>query len=604
MFQSYTTSSDPGQGASRVALLRANLKETGLDGFLVPHGDAHQSEYLAPSEQRLAWLTGFGGSAGFAIVLADRAAIFVDGRYTLQVRDQVDLDIFEPVAIAEILPGAWLKDNAPEGSRIGYDPWLHTRAGIAGLEKACADRNVVLVPVAANPLDAVWTDRPEPPTGRVSLQPEELAGEIARDKIARIAKIVAEKKAASAVLTQTDSIAWLLNIRGSDVAHNPVALSYATLSAKGAVHLFIDERKLGNSVRAALAPFVEIAGYGEFTDHLAKLGRDGQAVLLDPASCGKAVADAIETSGGTVIEGTDPVTAPKAIKNAAEIAGTKKAHVRDGAAVSRFLAWLDREAPGGAVDEISAAKALEGFRAETGALKEISFDTISGAGPNGAIVHYRVTEETNRPLDRNSLYLCDSGGQYADGTTDITRTVAIGEPTAEMRDRFTRVLKGHIAIATARFPKGTPGAQIDGLARIALWKAGLDFDHGTGHGVGVYLGVHEGPQSISKRSTVAFEPGMIVSNEPGYYKTGEYGIRIENLELVRPAEAIPGGDREMLGFEPLTLVPFDQRLIDIALLDADERAWLDAYHARVRAEIGPLLEGEDKDWLNRATDPI
>ncbi len=593
----------------RLAELRAELTRQGLQGFIVPHADEHQSEYLPASAERLAWLTGFTGSAGVAVVLADEAAIFVDGRYTLQVRTQVDTDIFAPEHLIDTPPSTWLKAHANPGDRIGYDPWLMTMAEVKRLAAACEETGAELVAVAENPIDRVWTDRPAPPLGPVSLHPVALAGEDTAAKIARLQETLAEKKVDAAVLGQADAIAWTFNIRGADIAHNPVALAFSILPRSGKPSLFIDGRKLSNAVRAGLAADVDIEEPERFEAALSGLGRDKARVLLEPRTTPQAIATAITEAGGTAVDGADPAALPKARKNPTEIAGTRAAQVRDGAAMVRFLAWLDASAGSGTIDEIAAAEKLAEFRAATAKadgseLIDLSFDTISGAGPNGAIVHYRVTPETNLTLEPGSLYLVDSGAQYRDGTTDITRTVAIGEPSEEMRDRFTRVLKGHIAIATTRFPSGTTGAQIDAFARRPLWQAGLDYDHGTGHGVGAFLSVHEGPASISKRGDVPLEPGMILSDEPGYYKTGVYGIRIENLVLVTPPAAVPGGDREMLGFETLTLCPIDRRLIAVGLLDPAEIAWVDAYHAAIPGAVGRLLDDAERAWLARATAPL
>ncbi len=604
MFQNFDDPASGAAGVERLAALRQKLKDLNLSGFLVPRADEHQGEYVPPSAERLAWLTGFTGSAGSAVVLADEAAIFVDGRYTLQVRDQVDDTAFTPEHLVEAPPHTWLRDHLKAGDRIGYDPWLHTVAGVRRLRKACDDAGATLVAVKANPLDAVWVDRPAPPIGPVTRQPDDLAGEAAEEKLDRIGAAIKSGGADIAVLTQPDSIAWLFNIRGSDIAHTPLPLSFATVPSDGRPTLFIDGRKLDNTMRDYLEEHGTVAEPERFVEELAAVCGAGQRVLIDVAWTADAIREVVENAGGILVEGSDPVALPKAIKNDAELAGAASAHQRDGAAVARFLHWIDSHGPKGTVDEIGAAKQLEEFRAETGKLKEISFDTISGAGPNGAIVHYRVTTATNRKLESGSLYLVDSGAQYQDGTTDITRTIAIGTPSAEMRDRFTRVLKGHIAIASARFPVGASGAQLDSLARVALWKAGLDFDHGTGHGVGSYLSVHEGPQRISKLGTVALQPGMILSNEPGYYKTGAYGIRIENLEVVTEAEEIEGGDRPMMGFRTLTLAPIDRRLVNADLLTAEERTWLDAYHARVWTEIGPRVKEPVKGWLKAATAPI
>ena len=595
--------------AERLARLRDALRRLNLTGFIVPHADEHQSEYLPPSAERLAWLTAFDGSAGTAVVLAGKAAIFVDGRYTTQAARQVDAVAFEQQHLVETPPAKWLVANLHAGDRLGYDPWLMTIAEVRRYAEVCRAAGAEFVAVEANPIDALWSDRPEPPLAPVSLHPVSFAGEAAAAKIARLQAGLAEKHVDAAVITQADSIAWLLNIRGGDVSHNPVALAFALLPATGKPQIFIDSRKLSNSVRTELAEIAEPRGPGELLTALADLGKRHPNVLVDPQSASDAIAGALRAAGGTPVEGSDPVVLPRARKNATEIAGTRSAHIRDGAAMVRFLAWLDREAENGTLDEIAVAERLRAFRAETAKrdgseLVDLSFDTISGAGPDGAIIHYRVTPETSRKLGPGELYLIDSGAQYRDGTTDITRTVAIGTPTAEMRDRFTRVLKGHIAIAVARFPVGASGAQLDTLARVALWQAGLDFDHGTGHGVGSFLSVHEGPARISKLGTVPLDPGMILSNEPGYYKVGAYGIRIENLLLVSPAETIPGGERPMLSFETLSLAPIDRRLSEPELLDDDEIGWLDAYHARLLPALGHLLDEDEKRWLAEAAEPI
>ncbi|CAN5375842.1 aminopeptidase P family protein [soil metagenome] len=595
--------------AERLSRLRAFLTQQNLTGFIVPHSDEHQSEYLPPSAERLAWLTGFKGSAGTAVVLAAEAAVFVDGRYTLQVRNETDAALFTPQHLTEMPPSRWLAAHLKPGDRLGYDPWLMTPGEVRRLDEVCNAADATLVAVTANPVDAVWEDRPPPPLGAVRLQPVELAGESATDKLARLRGAIAGKKADAAVLAQADSIAWTVNIRGADISRNPVALAYAILPAEGKPDLFVDGRKLSNTVRAALEDLASVHEPAAFPAALAALGARKARALLDPQSTPAAIAAAIREAGGTIVEGADPAVLPKARKNATELAGTRKAHIRDGAAMVRFLAWLDRAGPSGLIDEMAAAAKLAEFRAETARrdgseLLDLSFDTISGAGPNGAIVHYRVSPATSLKLAPDMLYLIDSGAQYRDGTTDITRTVPIGRPTAEMRDRFTRVLKGHIAIATARFPVGATGAQLDSFARAALWQAGFDFDHGTGHGVGVFLSVHEGPARISKLGGVPLEPGMILSNEPGYYKTGAYGIRIENLEIVTPPEDIPGGDRPMMGFETLTFAPIDRRLVEPSLLRPDEIAWLDAYHAELPGKLGHLLEAEELAWLAQATRPV
>jgi Xaa-Pro aminopeptidase len=604
MFQTFDSMIDPSVGSARCAALRQDLVQRKLDGFLIPRGDAHQGEYVPPSDARLEWLTGFAGSAGIAVVLADEAAIFVDGRYTIQVREQVDTQVFTPMHLIETPPADWLATKLKPGARLGYDPMLHTISGARRLKAACTAAGAELVAVSGNAVDAVWHDRPAPPLGPVVIHPDALAGEAASAKIARMGAKVDEAKADAFVLTQPDSIAWLFNIRGSDVAHTPLPLSFAVLPAKGRPRLFIDGRKLSNTVRDHLSGLAEVEEPAGLVPALAEMGRAGASVMLDPDWAGDALATAVIEAGGGIKEGADPITRAKAVKNEAEIAGARAAHLRDGAAYARFLAWFDRAILDGPLDEIGVAERLEAFRAETGALKEISFDSISAAGPNAAICHYRVDRQSNRVIPPDSLFLIDSGAQYEDGTTDITRTLAVGSVSLERKRHFTLVLKGHIAIATARFPKGTSGAQIDALARIDLWKAGLDFDHGTGHGVGSYLSVHEGPQRIAKTGHVALEPGMIVSNEPGYYKADSHGIRIENLELVKEPSEIEDGERPMLGFEALTLAPIDRRLILTEMLGPAEHAWVDRYHARVLAEIGPLVDGETRTWLEAATAPL
>lgn len=599
----------PADHASRLAQLRKELAEAGLTGFIIPHADEHQSEYLPPSAERLAWLTGFKGSAGTAIVLATQAAIFVDGRYTLQVRAETDAALFAPEHLIDNPPLKWLAAHLKAGDRIGYDPWLMTVKEVRRFTETCQAAEAAFVPVDDNPLDRLWSDRPAPPQGAVTLHPIDLSGEAAADKIARLQTAIAEKKADAAVIGLTDSIAWTFNIRGSDISHNPVTLAFALLPKDGKPTLFVDGRKLSNAVRDALSELAEIREPATLNVSLAALGKAGARVMLDPATTADAIAAAIRTAGGTTVEAADPAVLPKARKNATELAGARRAHIRDGAAIVRFLAWIDRVGPTGTVDEIAAAEKLRALRAETALadgseLIDISFDTISGVGPNGAIVHYRVSPKTTRAIAPDTLYLVDSGAQYRDGTTDITRTVAIGTPTPEMRDRFTRVLKGHLAVAMARFPAGTSGAQIDTLARQFLWAAGLDFDHGTGHGIGSFLNVHEGPARISKLGTVPLEAGMILSDEPGYYKTGAYGIRIENLIVVTPPQEIAGGDRPMLGFETITFAPIDRRLIDPALMTGAEIAWVDAYHAGLPGKLAHLLDDAERAWLAEACRPL
>ncbi len=593
--------------ADRLKALREQLKANQLDGFVVPLTDEHMSEYVGSYAQRLAWLTGFEGSAGSAVVLPEEAAIFVDGRYTLQVRQQVSATEWSYQSVPETSTTDWLKEHAPEGGRIGYDPWLHTRDWVQKAKEALASRGAELVPVARNPIDEIWKDRPEASKAHLIVQPDQYAGKSAAEKRTEIGDWLAKQHADAAVLSALDSIAWAFNIRGQDVTHTPVALAYAVVHADGTSDLFVASEKIGPEVRQHLGNGVRLHERAEFETALADL--KGKTVVVDPERAVAAIFEALERAGAKIVPMRDPTVLPKAIKNPAEIAGQKAAQERDGAVISKFLHWIDEEAPKGDVDELKASDRLEALRRENPELRDLSFDSISGAGPNGAIVHYRSSEKTNRKLEKGTLYLIDSGGQYVDGTTDITRTVPIGEPTAEMRDRFTRVLKGHIAIATAVFPKGTRGSQLDSFARRPLWEAGLDYAHGTGHGVGSFLSVHEGPQRISpvgSSQSGGDEPlqlGMILSNEPGYYKTGEYGIRIENLVLVVPRE-IDGAEKEMFGFETLTFAPIDRRLVDAGMLEPEELVWLNCYHAHVLAKIGPNLTGADLDWLRRACAPI
>ncbi|HEX8481413.1 MAG TPA: aminopeptidase P family protein [Allosphingosinicella sp.] len=592
---------------ARLAALREQLKSDRLDGFVVPLTDEHMSEYVGSYAQRLAWLTGFQGSAGAAAVLPQEAAIFVDGRYTLQVRDQVDGRHWSYQSVPETSIAEWLGAHAPDGGRIGYDPWLHTRDWVARAKEALAGKGAELVPVQRNPIDAVWADKPQPSKARLAVHPDVFTGKSSAAKRQEMADWLHKQKADAAVLSALDSIAWTFNVRGQDVEHTPVALSFAIVNEDGTADMFIASEKIGDDVRQHLGNGVRIHERHAFEPHLRSLA--GKTVIADPERAVAAIFEALEKAGAKVVQKRDPSVLPKAIKNQAEIEGHRAAQTRDGAALSRFLHWLSVEAPRGGVDELIAAAKLQQFRQECGDLRDTSFDTISGAGPNGAIVHYRVSEETNRGLEMNSLYLVDSGGQYPDGTTDVTRTVAIGEPTAEMRDRFTRVLKGHIAVARAVFPEGTRGSQLDSFARRFLWEAGLDYAHGTGHGVGAYLSVHEGPQRISPAGSSqsggdeTLRAGMFLSNEPGYYKTGEYGIRIENLILVEPRE-IEGAEKKMLGFETLTFAPIDRTLIEAGMLSSEERDWLNAYHARVLEVVGRQLDGEARAWLEGGCAPL
>ena len=589
--------------AARLGRLRQELAAQGFDGFVVPRADEHQGEYVPPSGQRLAWLTGFTGSAGLAVVLRDRAALFVDGRYTLQAAAQIDTQLFEIHHLIDEPPAPWIGSVLAKGAVLGYDLWLHTPNEIERFRAAADKAGAVLRAVSENPLDRAWSERPAAPLAPVVPHSERFAGESAQSKRARLGQALAEEGTTAAVLTMPESVAWLLNIRGGDVPHTPLPLSFAILRRDGSVTLFIDRRKLVPGLERHLGNGVTIMPPEELGPGLDALAAEGGPIQVDPATAASWVVGRLEAAGADIRRAADPCLLPKACKNPVELEGTRAAHRRDGAALTRFLAWLASEAPKGGLREIAASDRLETIRREGEHFRDLSFSTISGAGSNGAIVHYRATPETEKRLEPGTLYLLDSGAQYLDGTTDVTRTVAIGAPTQEMRDRFTRVLKGHIALALARFPKRTTGTQLDGFARRALWQKGLDYDHGTGHGVGSYLGVHEGPQRISKAPNAqALLPGMIVSNEPGYYKTGAYGIRIENLVVVQPAE--DAAEREMLGFETLTLAPIDRNLIATSLLADDEIAWLDAYHARVRETLTPLVDRETVRWLAEATQPI
>lgn len=595
-FQSFAVTARPEQGPPRLAALRAEMAGQGLAGYLVPRADAHQGEYVAPCDDRLAWLTGFTGSAGFALVLADQAGVFIDGRYRVQVKSQV-ADCYTPVPWPETSAGDWLAQHL-DGGLVGYDPWLHTPREIEAMEQALTPKGIGLKPTA-NLIDAIWADRPARPTAPAEAFPVEIAGMTAAEKREMVADTLRATGHAACVLTLPDSICWLLNIRGSDIAHTPVVQSFAIVFEDARVALFADPAKFDG---IDLGPEVSIAPLDAFE---AALGQLAAPVRLDKTSVPVLVQQTLQRQKIDIAWGDDPCVLPKARKTPAEIAATREAHLRDGAAMVEFLCWLDQQTPG-AFTEIDVVKALEGFRAATNQLREISFETISGTGPNGAIVHYRVSEESNRTAQDGDLLLVDSGAQYFDGTTDITRTMPVGTPTAEHKDRFTRVLKGMIAISKARFPKGISGGDLDVLARNNLWQAGLDYDHGTGHGVGVYLGVHEGPQRISRVSRLPLEPGMILSNEPGYYKEGAYGIRIENLIVVQPFEIPQNGDshRTMFAFETLTWVPIDRRLIDLSLLTAQERAWLDAYHATCCENLATRLSPNAKTWLENMTAPL
>lgn len=606
MFQDFEECASPVHGAERIASLRTAMAADNLDLWLVPHADEHQSEYLPANAERLSWLTGFTGSAGYCFVSAQDAVILIDGRYTLQVRNQTDAAVFSYGDLVETPPHKWLAQTATSDMRIGFDPWLTPIGMLRKFEKAAKDAGARLV-ACENLIDAIWTDRPGPPLGPVVVHPLDHAGKAASEKLAELDAALTQKSADLCILSDPSSLAWTFNIRGADVAHTPLPFGYALLRQGQRPLLFMDRRKLDNATSAYLEGLTELAEPTELVERL-KQESAGRSVMCDPALVPSALLSAITEAEGNVIEARDPATLPRAIKNTAEIDGTRAAHHRDGVAFVRFLAWLSRQQPA-ALDEITAASKLEELRAKTATemgseLKDIAFDSISGSAANGAIVHYRVTRATNAPFEPNSLYLVDSGGQYVDGTTDITRTIAIGTPPAPAVEDFTLVLKGHIAFAMARFPAGTTGRDLDTLARMALWRRAKDYAHGTGHGVGSYLSVHEGPQSISRRGTEPLRGGMIVSNEPGFYRAGEYGIRIENLVLVSEAETFDGGTIAVHDFETLTLAPIDRTLIDASLLTDEEVTWLDAYHERVAKALSPHLDDEDRQWLTQACAPI
>lgn len=599
MRQTFDIKGGPQDGRAHLPLLRRELAAQGLDGFYVPHDDEYQNEYLPDANERLAWVSGFTGSFGSAFVFTDKAVLFADGRYTLQAADQTDPALFEVVGIPD--PGAfgWLAQQSLAGKKVGYDPRLMSPNDVAALAAAAAKAGAELVAVPENPIDAAWKDRPDQPMAKVVPQPVKHAGVAHTDKLEAVGAQLARDGADAAVLTSPASLAWAFNIRGGDVSCTPLPLGRAILNADGSAELFIDEAKTDGALRRHLGNRVTLRPLSKLEEGLK--GLSGKTVSLDPDVASAWFFDELKAAGAKILRQRDPVAIPRACKNAAEIKGTTAAHARDGVALTRFLHWLDTEAQSGLVTEIEAVMKLEAFREDLGNLNDLSFPTISGAGPNGALPHYRVSTGSNRKLERGSLFLVDSGGQYLDGTTDVTRTVPIGTPTEEMRANYTRVLKGHIALATVRFPPGTTGTHLDVLARHALWQAGLDYQHGTGHGVGVYLGVHEGPHRIAKPwNAVPLMPGMIVSNEPGFYKAGEYGIRIENLQYVTPAEDIPGGEIAMLGFECLTFAPLSRDLIDVKLLTKEERKYVNDYHKRVLKLLGRKLDGEVKDWLKKA----
>jgi Xaa-Pro aminopeptidase len=588
-----------------LAALRQELQRLELTGFIVPHADEYQNEYVPPCAERLAWLTGFTGSAGTAIVLAQEAAIFVDGRYTLQVADQVDKNHFTFNHSGDHPPATWLECHVRPSNRIGYDPRLHTPKELERYQKACDRTEAQLIPCSPNPIDQVWGERPPVPLGVIRPHLLEFSGKSSQEKREDLAKHLRDDGNEAAVISAPDSIAWLLNIRGSDVSHTPLPLCQAIIYATGRVALFVDSRKISPGLASHLGPDVSLESPEAFEVALLQLGQQGQQVLCDPMKTNSWIFSTLTKHGARLTHGDDPCAMPKACKNSVEIQGAFAAHERDGVAVCQFLAWLARETPTGQVTELQAAAYLEECRQKQAMWEDASFPTISGAGSNGAIVHYHSTPDTNRSLETGTLYLVDSGGQYLDGTTDITRTVAIGKPTDEQRDRYTRVLQGHIALATAKFPEGTTGSQIDALARAPLWVMGLDYDHGTGHGVGSFLGVHEGPQRISKSpNDVALKPGMIVSNEPGYYKAGAFGIRLENLVVVKREERAKDSNRKFLAFDTLTVVPFDRKLIVREILSKQEQDWINTYHARVWKCLESKVDIATRVWLEQATQPL
>lgn len=601
-FQSFEDLADGRAGAQRLAALRAELARRGLDGYIVPRADAHQNEYVPPGEERLAWLTGFTGSAGLLVVLPEAAGLFVDGRYTLQAPAQVDTGVITVLPLAAIRPEKWIETHLPKGASLGFDSWRTTLDGRERFAKAVAAAGGILAAVEDDPLDIVWTDRPSPPAAPIRLLDLSVAGEEPGAKLRRVREALAADRLDAALISDPHATAWLLNIRGADVAHTPLPLTWSLVPAEGRPMLFVDPAKLPDHVHAVLERVCDVWPAAALDGALREFA-PGRTIRVDQATCPVRLANLIDAAGGTVSKGADPIALLKARKNAAEIAGMRAAHLRDGVALVRFLAWFDAHAAEGRLTEIDAVEALETFRRASGNLSDISFPTIAGAGENGAIVHYRVSRSTNRPIKPGELFLIDSGAQYPDGTTDVTRTLAVGAPTAEMRRHYTLVLKGHLALTRAVFPAGVSGAQLDPLARQYLWAAGLDFDHGTGHGVGAGLSVHEGPARISQLGHLALAEGMILSNEPGFYRTGAYGIRIENLIIVE-ARQVEDAEKPCLGFSTLTLAPYDRRLIDLSLLDGAEREAVDRYHRLVREAIAPLLDPPTAGWLADATAPL
>lgn len=604
--------------AQRMDDLRKAMGKQGVHGFIIPVADEYQGEYPPASARRVGWMTGFTGSAGAAVVLdeaaidsgktagdnsAKAAAVFVDGRYTLQAAKQVDLTRYEQRELASDNQAAWIASRLKPGSKMAYDPWMHTQNAVAAMEKTLADAGIELVAVEHNLVDAVWHDRPAVPREPVKVYDESYAGESSASKRGRIGKAIGEQ-ADVAILTAPDAIAWLLNVRGGDVPHTPLPLSFAVLQKDGHVDWFIDQAKISDDVRAHVGSEVTIRSMEDMPSAMEDLGKRGAKVLYDANRSSSWFYKQLDAAGATIVAGEDPCLKPKACKNATEVEGIRQAHIRDGVALTNFLAWLDEESHKRDVTELEVEKKLLAFRAEQADFQESSFDTIAGSGEHGAIVHYRATEESNKVLARDTLFLLDSGGQYLDGTTDVTRTTVVGTPSAEQKRRFTQVLQGHIALGSASFPKGVSGQNLDALARAPLWAEGLDYAHGTGHGVGAYLGVHEGPQGIHARSTVPLEPGMVLSNEPGFYKEGEYGIRIENLVVVTEKTGSAAKGRPYYQFETLTMAPIDKRLIEPNMLSQAELEWLNAYHSKVFDTLAPKLGGKTRAWLEDMTTPL
>lgn len=587
-----------------ITALRQEMENEGVQAFLIPLADVHQGEYIAERDKRLKWLTGFTGSAGMAIVRTNDAAIFVDGRYTVQVARQVDLEIFAHQHLHDHPPAAWLGENANKGDRVAYDPWLHTPAQINLISDKLSGTGTTLHPVMENLIDRAWTDQPDAPLGTVTAYPVELAGESASQRRAHIAIMQKEKGVDALAITLPDNIAWLMNVRGADVPYNPMPHSFVLLKADGSADWFIDDRKFGPDKSDIDLTGVTIKSPLEFELTLKAMGSQGKTVWLDPNWGPVAVKQAVEGAGGNIHQAADPVTLAKAHKNQAELTAMRTANKRDSVAWVKFLSWLDtnaakRAAEGNPISEIEAADKILEHRKEANQFLEPSFESISAADGNAALCHYAPDANSQTTIGENTIYLLDSGGQYLDGTTDSTRTIAIGNVSDEVKDRYTRVLKGHIAFACARFPKGTKGHQLDALARMPLWQAGLDYDHGTGHGVGVCLSVHEHPQRIGKQvNDVDLEPGMTITNEPGYYEADRFGIRIENLcEIIEAEDGF-------LELNDLTLAPIDTRLVEFSLLTKSEVDWLNAYHARVRDEMLPQVDGSTKEWLIKATEAV